>query len=59
MKAQRDFEVLQHAVERVPISRVPITAKSRLPSSLSQFEEAVGHWRGGCCGDGEPLVDCF
>src|SRR5277367_5204147 len=32
---------------------------SRLPSSLSQFEEAVGDWRGGGCGDGEPLVDGF
>src|SRR5271169_454264 len=32
---------------------------SRLPSSLSQFEEAVGDWRGGGCGNGEPLVDGF
>ena len=32
---------------------------SRLPSSLSQFEEAVGHWWGGGCSDGEPLVDGF
>ena len=32
---------------------------SRLPSSLSQFEEAIGHWRGRRCGDGEALVDCF
>jgi hypothetical protein len=32
---------------------------SRLPSSLSQFEEAVGHRRCRRCGDGEALVDCF
>src|SRR3954470_8951443 len=32
---------------------------SRLPSSLSQFEEAVGHWRGRRGGDGQSLVDCF
>src|SRR5271169_4708346 len=32
---------------------------SRLPSSLSQFEEAVWHRRGGGCGNGEPLVDGF
>ena len=32
---------------------------SRLPSSLSQFEETVGHWRGRRCGDGESLVDSF
>ena len=32
---------------------------SRLPSSLSQFEEAIGHWRSGRCSDGEPLVDGF
>src|SRR5207253_5922706 len=32
---------------------------SRLPSSLSQFEEAVGHRRGRRCGDGEALVDGF
>src|SRR6202795_760545 len=32
---------------------------SRLPSSLSQFEEAVGHWRGRGCGDGEAFVDGF
>jgi hypothetical protein len=32
---------------------------SRLPSSLSQFEEAIGHWRGGGCGDSEALVDGF
>src|SRR5271169_6231691 len=32
---------------------------SRLPSSLSQFEEAIGDWRGGGCGDSEPLVDGF
>src|SRR3954453_11056003 len=32
---------------------------SRLPSSLSQFEEAIGHWRGRGGGDGQLLVDCF
>src|SRR6476661_9323232 len=32
---------------------------SRLPSSLSQFEEAIGHGRGRRGGDGQPLVDCF
>src|SRR3954454_4794531 len=31
----------------------------RLPSSLSQFEQAIGHWRGRRGGDGQPLVDCF
>ena len=32
---------------------------SCLPSSLSQFEEAVGHRRGRRCGDGKTLVDGF
>src|SRR3954470_21352615 len=32
---------------------------SRLPSSLSQFEEAVGHWRGRRSGDSQSLVDCL
>src|SRR3954452_21270518 len=32
---------------------------SRLPSSLSQLEKAIGHWRGRCGGDGQSLVDCF
>src|SRR3954447_6600029 len=32
---------------------------SRLPSSLSQLEEAIGHWRGRRGGDGQSLVDCF
>ena len=32
---------------------------SRLPSSLSQFEKAVGHWRGCRSGDGESLMDGF
>src|SRR3954453_15586416 len=32
---------------------------SRLPSSLSQFEEAMGHWRGRGGSDGQSLVDCF
>src|SRR5689334_17193632 len=32
---------------------------SRLPSSLSQFEQAIGHWRGRRSGDGQSLVDCF
>src|SRR3954464_6876604 len=32
---------------------------SRLPSSLSQFEEAIGHWRGRRGGDGQSLVDCL
>src|SRR3954471_13828829 len=32
---------------------------SRLPSSLSQFEEAIGHWRGRRGSDGQSLVDCF
>src|SRR3954447_13785626 len=32
---------------------------SRLPSSLSQFEEAIGHGRGRRGGDGESLVDCL
>src|SRR3954466_8887660 len=32
---------------------------SRLPSSLSQFEKTIGHWRGCRCGDGESLVDSF
>src|SRR6478752_8718514 len=30
---------------------------TRLPPSLSQFEEAIGHWRGRRGGDGQPLVD--
>src|SRR3954471_4825805 len=33
--------------------------KSRLPSSLSQFEQAIGHWRGRRGSDGQSLVDCF
>src|SRR5215213_11906462 len=32
---------------------------SRLPSSLSQFEKTVGHWRGRRGGDGQSLVDGF
>src|SRR4051794_41657669 len=41
-------------------SRTPRTQLfSRLPSSLSQFEEAIGHWRGRRGGDGQPLVDCL
>src|SRR3954452_11994843 len=32
---------------------------SRLPSSLSQLEKAIGHWRGRRGGDGQSLVDCF
>src|SRR3954453_14779956 len=32
---------------------------SHLPSSLSQFEEAIGHWRGRGGSDGQSLVDCF
>ena len=32
---------------------------SRLPSSLSQFEEAIGHWRGRRGSDGQSLVDCL
>src|SRR5215212_9117829 len=32
---------------------------SRLPSRLSQFEEAIGHWRGRRGSDGQSLVDCF
>src|SRR5215210_383319 len=32
---------------------------SRLPSSLSQFEQAIGHWRGRGGGDGQSLVDGF
>src|SRR5215213_1588549 len=32
---------------------------SRLPLSLSQFEETIGHWRGRGGGDGESLVDCL
>jgi hypothetical protein len=34
-------------------------SSSRLPSSLSQFEEAVGHRRRARCGDSETLVDGF
>src|SRR4051794_39246597 len=34
---------------------IPISS-SRLPSSLSQFEQAIGHWRGHCGGDGQSLV---
>src|SRR3954463_852326 len=30
---------------------------SRLPSSLSQFEQAIGHWRGRRGSDGQSLVD--
>jgi len=41
------------------ISSAPRSTRSRLPSSLSQFEEAVRHWRGGRCGDGKPRVDRF
>src|SRR3954464_5061617 len=33
--------------------------RSRLPSSLSQFEEAIRHWRGRRCGDGKSLINCF
>ena len=33
--------------------------ESRLPSSLSQFEEAIRQWRGRCGGDGQSLVNCF
>src|SRR4051794_41985199 len=41
-------------------SRTPRTQLfSRLPSSLSQFEQAIGHWRGRRGGDGQSLVDCF
>src|SRR3954470_22446912 len=32
---------------------------SRLPSSLSQFEQAIGHWWGRRGSDGQSLVDCF
>src|SRR3954451_6562226 len=32
---------------------------SRLPSSLSQFEQAIGHWRGRGGGDSQSLVDGF
>src|SRR3954447_16344212 len=32
---------------------------SCLPSSLSQFEERIGHWRGRGGGDGQPLGNCF
>src|SRR3954454_3916666 len=32
---------------------------SRLPSSLSQFEQAIGHWRGRRGSDGQSLVDCL
>src|SRR3954454_18219699 len=32
---------------------------SRLPSSLSQFEKAIGHGRGRRSGDGQSLVDRF
>ena len=32
---------------------------SRLPSSLSQFEEAIGHWRGRRSSNSQSLVDCF
>src|SRR3954467_552112 len=32
---------------------------SHLPSSLSQFEQAIGHWRGRRGGDGQSLVNCF
>src|SRR4051794_19133768 len=32
---------------------------SCLPSSLSQFEQAIGHGRGRGGGDGQSLVDCF
>src|SRR5215204_1974674 len=37
----------------------PRQSDSRLPSNLSQFEEAIGHWRGRGGGDGESLVDRF
>src|SRR5215213_2782201 len=33
--------------------------QSRLPSSLSQFEQAIGHWRGRGGGDSQSLVDGF
>src|SRR3954447_12917994 len=32
---------------------------SCLPSSLSQFEQAIGHGRGRRGSDGQSLVDCF
>src|SRR3954464_6589519 len=32
---------------------------SRLPSSLSQFEETIGHGRGRRGSDGQSFVDCF
>src|SRR4051794_6797727 len=38
---------------------VIILVASRLPSSLSQIEEAIGHWRGRRGGDGQSLVNCF
>src|SRR5215211_5344643 len=42
---------------RIRDQRLSVT--SRLPSSLSQFEQAIGHWRGRCGGDGQSLVNCF
>src|SRR3954465_11111830 len=36
-----------------------ILPSSRLPSSLSQFEQAIGHWRGRGGGDSQSLVDGF
>src|SRR3954470_8731380 len=36
-----------------------LKSTSRLPSSLSQFEEAIGHGRGRRGGDGQSLVDCL
>src|SRR5215510_10800981 len=48
-----------YAVWRYPRTNAVQLPISCLPSSLSQFEEAVGHWRGCRCRDGEALVDCF
>ena len=39
--------------------QVPAHLNTVVPSSLSQFEEAIGHGRGRRGGDGESLVDCF
>src|SRR3954470_16682065 len=36
-----------------------LKSTSRLPSSLSQFEEAIGHGRGRRGGDSQSLVDCL
>src|SRR3954465_15503442 len=54
----RDMESYGHHPQQHR-AKSEVLGYSRLPSSLSQFEQAIGHWRGRRGGDGQPLVDCF